>query len=48
MNMRLVSPCQPSLMTVTSMLTMSPFFSGLSFGMPWQTWWLIEVQIDFG
>ena len=29
MNMRLVSPCQPSLMTVTSMLTMSPFFSGL-------------------
>jgi hypothetical protein len=48
MNIRLVSPCQPSLITVTSMLTMSPFFSGRSFGMPWQTWWLIEVQIDFG
>ena len=48
MNMRLVSPCQPSLITVTSMLTMSPFFSGLSLGMPWQTWWLIEVQIDLG
>ena len=48
MNMRLVSPCQPSLITVTSTLTMSPFFSGRSFGMPWQTWWLIDVQIDFG
>jgi hypothetical protein len=48
MNMRLVSPCQPSLMTVMSMLTMSPFLSGLSFGMPWQTWWLTEVQIDLG
>ena len=46
--MRLVSPCQPSLMTVTSMLTMSPFFSGLSFGMPWQTTWLTEVQSDVG
>ena len=43
-----VSPCQPSLMTVTSMLTMSPSFSARSFGMPWQTWWLIDVQIDFG
>jgi hypothetical protein len=43
-NMRLVSPCQPSLMTVMSMLTMSPFFRALSFGMPWQTWWLIEVD----
>ena len=48
MNMRLVSPYQPSLMTVTSMLTMSPFLSGLSFGMPWQTTWLIEVQSDVG
>jgi len=47
-NMRLVSPCQPSLMTVMSRLTMSPFFSGLSFGMPWQITWLTEVQIDFG
>jgi hypothetical protein len=48
MNMRLVSPCQPSLMTVMSMLTMSPRLSGLSFGMPWQTWWLTEVQMDLG
>ncbi len=48
MNMRLVSPCQPSLMTVTSMLTMSPFFSALSLGMPWHTWWLMEVQMDLG
>jgi hypothetical protein len=47
-NMRLVSPCQPSLMTVTSTLTMSPFFSGLSFGMPWHTTWLTEVHSDFG
>ena len=46
--MRLVSPWQPSLMTVTSMLTMSPLFSTRSPGMPWQTWWLTEVQIDFG
>ena len=35
--MRLESPCQPSRMSVTSMLTMSPSFIGLSFGMPWQT-----------
>ena len=47
-NIRLVSPCQPSLMTVTSMFRVSPSFSGLSFGMPWQTTWLIDVQIDFG
>jgi hypothetical protein len=47
-NMRLVSPCQPSLITVMSMFIESPFFSGLSFGMPWQTWWLSEVQIDLG
>ncbi len=46
--MRLVSPYQPSRITVTSMLTMSPFCSRLSDGMPWQTTWLIEVQIDFG
>ena len=26
----------------------TPFLSGLSFGMPWQTWWLMEVQIDLG
>ena len=46
--MRLESPCQPSRIRVTSILTMSPSRSGLSFGMPWQTTWLIEVQIDFG
>jgi hypothetical protein len=33
-NMRLVSPCQPSLMTVMSRFTMSPFFSTLSPGTP--------------
>jgi hypothetical protein len=45
MNMRLLSPYQPSsVMTVTSTLTMSPFLSGLSLGMPWQTTWLTEVQ----
>ena len=44
--MRLVSPCQPSLITVTSMLTMSPSFSTLaSLGMPWQITLLTEVQI---
>jgi hypothetical protein len=43
--MREVSPCQPSTMTVTSMLTMSPSFSArCGPGMPWQTTWLIEVQ----
>jgi hypothetical protein len=46
--MRLVSPCQPSTMSVTSMLTMSPSRSGLGPGMPWQTTWLTEVQIAFG
>ena len=46
--MRLVSPCQVFLMTVTSMFTTSPFFSALSLGMPWQTWWLTEVQMDLG
>ena len=48
MNMRLVSPWYPSLMTVTSMFTMSPFFRTRSPGMPWQTWWFTDVQIDFG
>ncbi len=43
-----VSPCQPSLITVTSILRISPSLSFLSPGMPWQTTWLIEVQIDFG
>ena len=33
---------------VRSMLTMSPSFSGLSSGMPWQMTWLTEVQQDFG
>ena len=48
MNMRLVSPNQPSLMTVTSTLTMSPFFSGLSLGMPWHTTLLTEVHSEAG
>ena len=47
-NIRLVSPNQPSLITVTSTLTMSPFLRGLSLGMPWQTTWLTEVQSDAG
>ena len=46
--MRLLSPCQPSLMTVTSMLTMSPFFSGRSSGMPWQTTSLTDEHSDAG
>ena len=46
--MRLVSPWKPSRITVTSMLTMSPAFSRRSFGMPWQTTWLTEVQMVFG
>ncbi len=47
--MRLVSPCQPSLITVTSMLTMSPSFSTLaSLGMPWQMTLLTEVQTVLG
>ena len=44
--MRLESPCQPSRISVTSILTMSPSRSGFSLGMPWQTTWLIEVQVD--
>ncbi len=48
-NMRLVSPCQPSRITVTSILMISPSRSTFrSPGMPWQTPWLIEVQIEFG
>ena len=35
-------------MTVTSMLTMSPALSFLSPGMPWQTTWFTDVQIDAG
>ncbi len=47
--MRLLSPCQPSwVITVTSMLTMSPFFNGRSAGMPWQTSWFTEVHSDAG
>ena len=46
--MRLLSPCHPSLMTVTSMFTMSPFFIGRSSGMPWQTTSLREVHSDAG
>ncbi len=47
-NIRLVSPNQPSLMMVTSMFKASPFFSTLSPGMPWQTWWLTDVQMAPG
>jgi hypothetical protein len=47
-NMRLVSPWKPFLMTVTSMLMMSPSRSTLSPGMPWQTTWLTDVQIAPG
>jgi hypothetical protein len=36
------------LITVMSMFRMSPFFSTRSPGMPWQTWWFTEVQIDLG
>jgi hypothetical protein len=46
--MRLQSPWKPSLMTVMSMFRMSPGLSTRSPGTPWQTWWLTEVQIDFG
>ncbi len=47
--MRLVSPCQPSLITVTSRLMMSPSLSTLpSFGMPWQITWLTEVHRVLG
>jgi hypothetical protein len=42
--MRELSPYQPSTITVTSMLRMSPSFSFRSDGMPWQTTWLIEMQ----
>ena len=43
-----VSPCQPSTITVTSMLAMSPSRSGRSPGMPWQTTWLGEMQTRLG
>ncbi len=47
--MRLVSPCQPSLMTVTSILMMSPSFSTFpSLGIPWQMTLLTEVHTVFG
>lgn len=43
-----VSPWKPSLITVTSMLTISPSFSSLaSSGIPWHTTSLIEMQTDF-
>ncbi len=48
MNIRLESPWKPSLITVTSMLTMSPGLSLRSPGMPWQTTWLIDVHSDAG
>ena len=44
--MREESPCQPSTIRVTSMLTMSPSRSGFFSGRPWQTTWLRDVQID--
>ena len=46
--MRDESPCQPSRITVTSMLSTSPATRRRSLGIPWQTTWLIEVQIDLG
>src|SRR6185437_3558043 len=47
--MREVSPCQPSLITVTSQLMMSPSFSTLpGLGMPWQITWLTDVHSVFG
>ncbi len=45
---RLLSPCQPSRMTVTSMFSTSPSSRRRSPGMPWQTTWLMDVQMDFG
>jgi len=47
-NIRLVSPWKPSLMTVMSMFRTSPFFRTRSPGMPWQTWWFTDVQMDLG
>ena len=41
---RLVSPNQPSRITVTSMFRMSPSFSTFGPGMPWQTTWFTEMQ----
>ena len=46
--MREESPCQPSRITVMSMFRTSPSSSFRSPGIPWQTTWLIDVQIDFG
>ena len=44
-----VSPCQPSLITVTSMLSRSPDFSFFFVvGMPWQTTWFTEVHTERG
>jgi hypothetical protein len=42
---RLVSPNQPSTITVTSMFRISPSFSTLGPGMPWQTTWFTEMQL---
>jgi hypothetical protein len=47
-NIRLLSPWNPSWITVTSTFTMSPLRRRLSPGIPWQTTWLTDVQIDFG
>ena len=48
-HIRELSPCQPAgVMTVTSMLTMSPARSGRASGMPWQTTWLTEMQVAAG
>ena len=43
--MREVSPYQPSTTTVTSTFRISPSFSRLSPGMPWQTTWLTLMQL---
>jgi hypothetical protein len=49
MYMRLVSPWKPSLMTVTSILMMSPSLRTLaSVGMPWQMTLLTEVHTVAG
>ena len=46
--MRDESPCHPSSMGVTSILTTSPWRRTLSPGIPWHTTWFTDVQIDFG
>ena len=48
-NILLVSPWKPSLITVTSRFITSPRFrTFFGDGIPWQTTWFTDVQIDFG